>query len=105
MARVRRQVGSVRIDWLAFLGVASGCVFALLGAAGTALWTFVTAAVLTMVVGVFLIIFGKEHAAPTSPQESSGAESASLRVVAKGKRSIASWINIGTQNTGDGPEP
>jgi hypothetical protein len=102
MSRVTRRVGPVRIDWFAFLGLASGCVFALLGAAGATLWMFIAAAVLTLVAGVCFAILGKDHAAaPSEPQSSSRAESASPSVVAKGKRSIASWINTGTQNTGD----
>lgn len=104
MARVGRHVGLVRIDWLAFLGVASGSIFALLGATGAALWMFIVMAVLTIAAGVFLAIVGKERAEPATQEISSEAEPASPRVVAKGKRSIASWINTGTQNTGDGPE-
>jgi hypothetical protein len=96
----------VRIDWLAFLGLASGCVFALLAAIGATLWMFVAAAALTLAAGACIAILGKEHAAaPSGPQRSSRVESASLSVAAKGKRSIASWINTGTQNTGDGRGP
>lgn len=102
MPRITRRVGPARIDWFAFLALASGCVFAVLGAAGATLWMFIAAAVVTLAAGGALAILGKEHtAAPSGPQTSSSAEPASLKVVAKGKRSIASSINTGTQNTGD----
>jgi hypothetical protein len=105
MTEARRKVRSVRIDWLAFFGLASGCVFAVLGAVRAPLWMFIAAAVLTVAAGVWSVVVGKEHSAPAVSERPSKAELVSPRVVAKGKRSIASWINSGMQSTGDRPEP